>query len=161
MEILQTIWVALTSENTNLIKIITFPMLVLELTISVLLFTTILNIQSNKKQKILYILILSLIGFLNLIIVPAPYNSFINLIACPICVYFIFKTNVLKAFLAEIIPFISFIIVGAIVGNLYKAIIKISNQVFNTTPIHKIIGSFLIFLDKINLLFFSFLTSLL
>ena len=54
MEILQTIWNALTTENEILINFISFPMLVLELIVSMLLFTTILNIKVTTKQKITY-----------------------------------------------------------------------------------------------------------
>ena len=55
MEIFQTIWTALTTENQILINFISFPMLILELVISMLLFTTILNIKVTTKQKIIYI----------------------------------------------------------------------------------------------------------
>ena len=44
MEILQTIWTALTTENQNLIKAISIPLGILEAIITMLLFTTILNI---------------------------------------------------------------------------------------------------------------------
>ena len=60
MEILQTIWNALTTENQNLIKIISIPLGVLEVIITMLLFTTILNISSTKKQRLLYVSILLL-----------------------------------------------------------------------------------------------------
>ena len=146
MEILQTIWNALTTENVIFINFISFPMLVLELIISVLLFTTILNIQASTKQKIIYILLLSTIGLINIIFVPAPFNTFINLIACPLLVYFIFKTSILKALLSEIVPYVFFIVIGAIVGNLYTSTFKISNQLFNSIPIHKIIGSLFMYL---------------
>ena len=146
MEIFQTIWTALTTENIMLINITSVPMLVLELTVSMLLFTTILNINSNKKQRILYVTILALIGLINLCIVPPPYNTFINLIACPILVYFIFKTTILKSILSEFVPYIFFIISTEIVVNIYLIAFNISNQVFSTTPIHKIIGSTFIYL---------------
>ena len=132
MEILQTIWTALTTENELLIKITSMPMLILELIVSMLLFTTILNIKSTKKQKILYISILSLIGFINLWFIPTPYNTFINLIACPVLVYFIFKTNILKSILAEIIPFISFVIIS------YILMTGISSNAILNIPIYKI-----------------------
>ena len=54
MEILQAIWTALTTENQNLIKIIAIPFSVIEAIITMLLFTTILNISSTKKQKLFY-----------------------------------------------------------------------------------------------------------
>ncbi len=147
MEILQTIWTALTTENEMLINLIDIPLVFIEMYVSMLLFTTILNINVNRKQKILYVLILGIIGLITAWTIPTPYNTFINAIVCPIFVYLIFRTTLLKAILAEITPYIFFVIIGIIVGNLYKAIFKISNQVFYTTPIYKITGSLLIYLS--------------
>lgn len=146
MEILQMIWTKLTTGNQMLIKIISIPLAIIEVSITMLLFTTILNIKSSKKQKILYILIFSLISILSIIIIPIPINTFINVIACPLLVYFIFKTNILKAILAEILPFILFTTIGLILSNIYIIIFNISNDAFTTIPIHKILGSSLIYL---------------
>lgn len=138
MEILQTIWTALTTENEMLIKITSMPMLILELIVSMLLFTSILNLNPNKKQKILYISILSIIGFINLWLIPTPYNTFINLIACPILVYFIFKTNILKSILAEIIPYIVSVILISFLTNTYSIIFNINSNHIITVPIHRL-----------------------
>ena len=51
MEIIQTIWNALTTENKMLTKIVTIPLAMIEVVITTLLFTTILSIESTKKQK--------------------------------------------------------------------------------------------------------------
>jgi two-component system sensor histidine kinase AgrC len=146
MEILQTIWNALIIENQMLIKITSMPMFILELTISMLLFTTILNINVTKKQKILYVLILALIGIFTLWIIPAPFNTFINLIACPIFVYFIFKTTILKSILSEIIQFIIFTILGLIITNIYIVISNMPNSAFINIPIYKISCSLSVYL---------------
>ena len=55
MEILQTIWTALTTPNEGLINIISIPLAFLDIYIGMLLFTTLLNIKSTRKQKIIYI----------------------------------------------------------------------------------------------------------
>ena len=93
MEILQTIWTALTTENALLIKIINVALVIIEVIITTLLFTTILNITSTKKQRVLYISLFSLIAMLSIALISTPYNTLINLIACPILIYFIFKTK--------------------------------------------------------------------
>ena len=59
MEILQNIWTALTTPNEGLINILLIPLSFLELTLNMLLFTTILNIEATKKQKYIYVIILS------------------------------------------------------------------------------------------------------
>ena len=146
MEILQAIWTALTTENQNLIKAISIPLGILEAIITMLLFTTILNISSTRKQKNLYVSIFSFIAILSITVIPAPFNTFINLIACPILVYFIFKTNILKAIFAEILPYIVFVVLGSILLNLCVTISKIPTNIFVQIPIAKLTCSLLMYL---------------
>lgn len=146
MEILQMIWTSLTTENATLIKVISIPLVFIEMFVSMLLFTYILNISVSKKQKILYVLILSIIGLITSWTVPVPYNTFINIIACPILVYFLFKTNVLKAILAEIIPYIIFVILGSLILNNCVHLLKISSDAFLTIPLAKLLCSLVIYL---------------
>ncbi len=146
MEILKTIWTALTAENVMLIKIISAPMLVLELTVSMLLFTYILNISVDKKQKILYVLILSIIGLVTSWSIPVPYNTFINIIACPILVYFLFKTNILKAIISQFIPYVLFVLIGNITLKLLLLSPNLSTDLVLSIPIYKIIYSLIMYL---------------
>ncbi len=110
LEILQTIWIALTTPNEGLTAIIFnkfgIPFVFIELTVNVLLFTTVLDIKCTKKQKILYVLLYALcVGIANTIL-EKPYSTYINMITCAILVYFIFNVSILKSILAEIIPMI-------------------------------------------------------
>ena len=57
MEIFQTIWNVLTTENEFIAKAVCAPLTFIEVYISMLLFTTILKIKSTKKQNFLYVLI--------------------------------------------------------------------------------------------------------
>lgn len=146
MEIINTIWNALNTENETVIRIISLPMLILELTISMLLFTTLLNITATKKQKFLYVILLSLIGLLNIWFIPTPYNTFLNIFACPMLVCLILKTNVLKSILSEIVTFIIFTILTLIVTNIYMIVLNLPNNIFINIPIHKLCCSLLMYL---------------
>ena len=146
MEILQTIWNSLITENEQLAIIICTPLIFVEMYISLLLFTTILNINSNKKQTILYVLILGIIGLITIWTVPVPYNTFVNIIACPILVIFLFRTKILKAILAEIIPYIVFVVVGALTLNISVNILNIQSDVFLKIPLAKFISSVLMYI---------------
>ena len=64
MNFLNNIWLSITTENEMLTKIIGLPFIFIEVTISMLLFTSILRISASKKQKIIYVLITSLIGII-------------------------------------------------------------------------------------------------
>ena len=127
MEILQTIWTALTTENETLTKIFASFLMFIELYVSMLLFTTILNISANKKQKILYVLISSAIGVFTMWVVPNPYNTFLNIFVCPILVYFIFKASIVKSLLAQFVTYISFLIIVPILLTIYMLIFNITS----------------------------------
>jgi len=105
-----------------------------------LLFTLILNIKVTKKQKILYVLILGIIGLITIWTIPTPYNTFINILACPILVYFIFKTSILKAILAQIVPYIIFVFMS------YVLMIAFSSNSILNIPIYKITFSLIMYL---------------
>ena len=53
-EMLNAAWSALTSTNEELINILAIPCNFIEITVVMLLFTTILKIDTTKKQKITY-----------------------------------------------------------------------------------------------------------
>ncbi len=146
MEIIQTIWNALTTENEMLTLIICSPLTFLEVYISTLLFIRILNINSNSKSKIIYVLSFSIIALLTIFVIPTPYNTYVNLIACPILVYFIFKTNILKAVLAEIIPYIIFVVLGSVLLNICVKLSGIPTDTFIKIPIAKFCCSSLMYL---------------
>lgn len=151
MEILKTIWTALTTENQNLTLFFYTLLTFLEVYISTILFTSLLSIKATKKEKLIYMFSFSGIAIISMIAIPAPYNTFINLIACPILVYFIFKTNILKAIFAEIVPYIIFVILGSILLNMCVTISKIPTNIFVQIPIAKLTCSLLMYLVAYSL----------
>ena len=145
MEILQTIWNALTSENEVLLNIVSIPMTFIELTLTLLLFTTLLNISFSKKQGIIYILCNLSVAILTSYFIPSPFNTFINIMAFPIFVYFILKTNALKAILAEITFYIIILCIGAPLVALYSFIFNSTSNVLLQLPLHKIVYSSILY----------------
>lgn len=104
LDTFNAVWTALTTTNEELIKVILIPCNFVEVTITMLLFTTLLNIDCTKKQKFIYVISLSVFGIINSYIVPSTYNVFFNMIALPVFVFLILKTTILKSILAEILP---------------------------------------------------------
>ena len=146
MEIFQTIWNALISENAMLTKIICGPLMFLETYLSMLLFITILKINCENKQKIIYTVIVSVIGLFTIFFVPTPYNTFINVIICPILIMLIFNVSIFKAIFAEIIPYILFITIGSLLINIYLELCNISAASSLTIPIYKFCYSLILYL---------------
>lgn len=137
MEILQTIWNGLTAENATLTKLVCAPLTFLEIYISMLIFVFVLRISSTKKQRFLYVTILSLAAIVLSTIIPSPFNLIINLLLCPTLVLIIFKTKLLKAILAEILPYICFAIIGSITVQIYCSIFHVSVDNITNIPIYK------------------------
>jgi len=145
MEILQTIWNALTTENIMLVNLINIPLIFIEMYVSMLLFTSILNIKASSKQKLLYVLILSIIGLLTVWTVPVPYNTIINIIACPILVYFIFKTTLIKSILSEIIPYIFFVLLSLLLQSFCVRVFNLTTNELLYIPLYKVLTSLLVY----------------
>lgn len=80
MNILQTIWSALTTPHETLVNLIFIPINFLDAFIGMFFFTTLLNITPSQKRKIIYVIIYGLIGNILTFIVPATHKLFINLI---------------------------------------------------------------------------------
>lgn len=160
MEILQTIWNALTTENAGLIKIINIPLAFIEAYVTTLLFTTILNIEHTKKQKYTFILSFSIIAIISMLFIPTPFNTIINIISFPILTIFIFKIGILKSIIAEIIPYVVSFLLTYPLLSIYTSLFNITIPIANSTPIYRLTFSLLvqlitfiiaIFLRKFNI----------
>ena len=146
MEMLQTIWTALNTENPQMITLISIPLIFIEAYISMLLFTTILNISATKKQKIIYVLLMSLVSIISRLIIPNPFNTFFNIIAIFLLNILIFKISIFKAILALIIPFITTIFLELIFSRVYYIIFNVDYVIGMNIPIHRLIGTLLMYL---------------
>lgn len=141
MEIFQTIWTALTTENEGLTNLIGIPYIFLEVFLSMLLFTTLLNVVATKKQKILYVMIVSVFSIFSNLILSNPFNTFANIIIVLLSVIIIFKTNILKAFICLLFPIITTALAETIIGNLYPYIFGINYHSAFNIPIHRIFAT--------------------
>ena len=146
MEILNTIWTALTTENEMLTNIFKYLFTFLEAFLTMLLFSNILKINSTKKQQFIYVIIFSIIANLCNFFIPQPFNSFINIITCPILIMLLFKVKIFKSILAVLIPNIIFVLIGSIVHNVYIMLFNISTASAISIPIHKVALSLLLYL---------------
>lgn len=143
---LNAVWSALTTTNDELINVLAIPCNFIEITVTMLLFTTLLKIDTTKKQKIIYIITLSLIGILTNSFIPTPYNVIINIISLPITVFFVFKTTILKSILSEILPMIINYVLEAVLLKLYFLILGISQDTASSVPIYRFSFIFIIYL---------------
>ena len=146
MEILQTIWTALTTENEVLSNILIYLLNFIELTLTMLLFTSILNISATLKTKIYYVSTFTILSILSGCFVPAPFNTFVNVLLGPILIMYFFKVKLFTAILSQIISYAIFVIVSSIVLNLYIVIFNITTDMIVCIPIYRLTNNFLNFL---------------
>lgn len=138
MEILQTIWISLTTPNEGLIKIIFIPLSFLDTFIGMFFFSTILNISSTKKQKILYVCIMSILSQLSNFLLPTLYSSFVKMIIWPILVILIFKTSILKGILSEVVVLVITSCLDFILSKTLYLIFYITPELMLTIPLYRI-----------------------
>lgn len=138
MEILNNIWVAISTPNENLANIIVSIGIFFETYLIMNLFTSILNINSTIKQKVLYVFIISLSSILNLHLIPQPINLFFNYIVMIISAILIFKISIIKGILSIICSSIFFALVGTLILNPYLTILNISSDELLVIPIYRL-----------------------
>lgn len=138
MEILQTIWTALTTENESLISIFSIPLTFIEMTITMLLFTTVLSIHNNRLQKSLYVICSSLVVTISRFIIPDPYGIFINMFFFIFLVKIIFKTKFLKSVIAPMFPFALFVLVESALVKICLTVFDLQLETLQLIPIYRL-----------------------
>ena len=139
MNILQTIWSALTTPNEMLIQMLLIPFAFIDAYVGMLFFTTILNINVTKKRRIIYVLIYALIGNILTFTVSTNYKFFINLIIWPVLILFILKPGFIKTLLSVVSTLIITTILESVFANLFLLILNVSPQDVVTIPIYRLI----------------------
>ena len=146
MEIFNTLGQILTTPNEGLTNIICAPLVFLEVFISMLLFTTILSIRSERKHRTIYVFSLSIATLINRFVVPNPYGTFSNMLLTLLLVMYIFKINFFKSIIAQIIPFIITVLIESLISKFYFLFFGTSFYDAVYTPILRLIIMLLIYL---------------
>lgn len=135
---LNAVWSALTTTNEELINVLMMFTNFIEITVTMLLFTTVLKIDTTRKQKILYVLSFGIYSIIANYIIPNPYKVVLNLLISPILVFCIFKTTILKSILSEIIPIIIGSVFETIILKIYFLVFGISQDIAYNVPIYRL-----------------------
>lgn len=138
MEFFNNIWVALSTPNENLLKLLFIPTSLLEHFLSMNIFMGILNISTSTRKKAIYVISMSIVGLLTLQFIPTPFNTILNYIIMIILICILFKCSFFKGFISTISSALVFGIVGFLVTNPYISILDITSYDLNTTPIYRL-----------------------
>lgn len=146
MQILQTIWTAMTTPNEIALSGIFFLLSFIEATVSMLLFTTIFNLKSSRKSKIIYVSLVAIVGSIIRIFIPDPYGSFINILFILSSIKFIYKTSWLKALLSEFIMIALSTVLELFMFKFYQTVLNIPYDNVMTIPIYRFVFTLSIYL---------------
>lgn len=145
IEMLQTIWSSLTTENPELTNLIGIPSIFLEVFISMLLFTVVLNIKINKKQGLVYVIFVTLYIITSRLLVPSPFNAFLNVLGFFLGNILILKSSFFKSLLVLLVPFIITALLESIFAKVYYCIFHIDYLVGGNIPLHRLIGTLIVY----------------
>lgn len=146
MEILNNLWMAVSTPNEALINIIAIPGSVIENILIILLFTSLLNISSTINQKAIYVLFMSFVSLMMINFVKNPYNLFINYFIAIALIYALFKKSFFKTVVAYVISLIIINMIGLLLLNPYLTIFHINTIELNNIPIYRLSYIFTLYL---------------
>ena len=152
-EFLNNIWVALSTPNEGLMKILSFPLLIIEIILSLYLIISIYNLKINNKEKNIYLIVTLFMGIITNTFFKKPYNFALNYINSFLIIYIILKLNVLKSLIATILPTFIFTIIQTCLLNPYLTILNITYEQLNTVIIYRFPLVFTIYLIVIFIIY--------
>lgn len=137
MEILNNIWLAISTPNIELVNISTIPVFFIEAALTMYLFLSIMGLFSTKKQRIVYILITSFISIITMFLVPHPFNIFINYFMIIFLQYLIFSNPFLKSIISSVLSLVIYNLIGILILNPFITLLNISSEQLNSILIYK------------------------
>ena len=138
MEILNNIWLALSTPNETLLNIIFIPSALVENYLTLILFIYIFDISANSKQKLQYVILTSCISIFSIIFVSNPFNVILNYFFAILISYYVLKISIFKSISAIIISGLIFNLTGALILNPYLTALQISSAELATIPIYRV-----------------------
>ena len=137
IQLLNNIWTSFNSINPELVNIILIPAAFVEAYLFMQLFLIFFNVNATKKQKILYVVIMSSIGLINSNFVEPPFNVFINYSCILLLIKIVFKLNILKSILSLILSTFIFGILNILLQNPYMTTLNITFETFGNNPMYR------------------------
>lgn len=139
MEIFQTIWTALTTSNEALITFIGIPFFYIELTLMLLLTSSLMNFTVARKRLIIFILVVPTISNIANLFFSDILRVIVSIIATPLFAILILKLSFFKGLLIEFLPIVIMVVSETIWCNLATLIFGITTNEVNSIPLYRII----------------------
>ena len=147
MNILNNLWLAVSTPNETLVKIcISFLILFIEAPLTFSLISNTFYIKFTKAQKYLYILITGIFAVLATYCIHWPFNIILNYTSAFILLFFVIKSGFIKSIIAPVFPSIVFNVLGNLLLNPYLTLLDITYEQSMTIPIYRFIFAILMYL---------------
>lgn len=137
-QLLNNIWIALSTENPVLMNILGIPLNILECYLSMEIFLTIFNIKVTKKQAYLYILLVFVISNISNNFIKPPCNVIFNYTCIIFFIKLIFGFTFLKCFISLIASSFVFGAISTLIQSPYLRLLGINSSISMSTPIYRI-----------------------
>lgn len=137
MEILNNLWLAISTPNEELTSLMMIPITFLENFLIMYLFISILNIESTKRQKYIYVALMSIVAFITTYLLTNPFNVFFNYFMMIALIYIVFKLSMLKSIIAAVSSVAVFSLVGFLVLNPYLTLFNLPSEQLMITPVYR------------------------
>lgn len=148
MEILQTLWGILTTPNENLSNNLVNFMAFIEIIVTMLFFTTVLNIKTTQKQRVIFVLVITFLTFLSNYFIVDIFAPLVHFVITPILIMLIFKTSFFKSIIASLLPLVVIAFLETILIKIYTVCFNISYIDIAIVPIYRI--------SIISIIYFTF-----
>lgn len=138
MNILNNIWIAISTPNEALAKIFCVLFLFIEAPLSFALINNVFNISCTKKQKYTYILTIASVAGIATLFMSWPFNIIFNYTSAFLVLYFVLKMNFISALIATIFPSVILNLIVNLIANPYFDLLKITYEQANTILIYRL-----------------------
>lgn len=137
MDILNNIWNTISTPNEGIINALMIIATFIEAFLSMHFFLNLLNINSQRKERILYVLLISILALITLNIFSNPFNVFLNYFIMILLIILLFKTSILKSIIATASSTIIIGLIGSLFSNPYLSLFKINSDQMTSIPIYR------------------------
>ena len=146
MNILNNIWITISTPNEALVKIFCVLFLFIEAPLSFSLIDNVFVMNSTRNKKLIYILVTAFVAIISTLFLKFPINLILNYI-CALCILlFVFKAGKVKSLIAALFPSVIFNLIGNLLLNPYLTLLDITYEEANAVIIYRIPFSLLMYL---------------
>lgn len=139
MQFVNNIWIALSSENVELVNLLLVPLGVIESYLFMNLILIIFKAKITKCSKSICTLCIAISGICSLSFIPSPFNIILNYACVLFLIKIFFNLNILKSFVALMVSVFIFGILNMLCQNTYLTLLNITFEVFMSTPLYRIL----------------------